>query len=453
MKVGSLFSGVGGMDLGLERAGHEVAFQVEKVPWRRDILAHHWPKVPRFDDVRGFTGEGLSVDMLCGGFPCQDVSIAGKRAGFGGERSSLFFDFARIADALRPAWLLIENVPGLLTSRAGRDFGIVLSTLVELGYGLAWRILDSQHFGVPQRRRRVFIAGCLGARSPEPFLPFLEGCGGDSPAIADPQEDIAGPLGGGAYGAGRRSEDDPDLAYTVTGNPRNRSQGPANYVVANTLLNPGRGGGIRAENTFIARTITQGGRIDGDSEDFIVSHALTSGGHDASEDGTGRGTPIVVETADTLRGLGHGNDSNMPGRVAASPGNLVAYRKATKSHGAADDSERWEEAERADTLDASGNATRTAHAVIQDCRGIDKAQNGAGITGPGPAYTLDGQGAQGVGIGAKVRRLTTRECLRLQGFPDDWLGPPNEQPDAPRYAAVGDAVTVPVAEWIGRRIG
>ena len=101
----------------------------------------------------------LEFDLLCGGFPCQDLSVSGRRAGLDGEKSRLFFEFARIADALRPEWLLIENVPRLLSSNGGRDFGVVLGTLADLGYGLAWRVLNSRYFGVPQRRRRLFIVG------------------------------------------------------------------------------------------------------------------------------------------------------------------------------------------------------------------------------------------------------------------------------------------------------
>jgi DNA-cytosine methyltransferase len=110
------------------------------------------------------------VDLLCGGFPCQDVSVAGQRRGLAGSRSGLFHEFARIAGTLRPRWLLVENVPGLLSSNGGRDFGVVLGTLADLGYGLGWRVLDSRFFGVPQRRRRVFVVGALVEMILEPPL-------------------------------------------------------------------------------------------------------------------------------------------------------------------------------------------------------------------------------------------------------------------------------------------
>lgn len=175
MKCGSLFSGVGGMDLGLARAGFTHEFFCEADPFRRQILARHWPGVRIFSDVReidaavierprdsgGRNDRESGIDLLAGGFPCQDLSVAGNRKGLAGNRSGLFFEFARIADAFRPEWILLENVPGLFSSNGGRDFGVVLGTLADLGYGLGWRTLDSRYFGVPQRRRRVFILGNL----------------------------------------------------------------------------------------------------------------------------------------------------------------------------------------------------------------------------------------------------------------------------------------------------
>ncbi len=160
MKFGSLFTGVGGFDLGFERAGMECAWQVEFDKNCQNVLRKHWSETELFNDVRTVGKHNLEpVDVICGGFPCQDVSIAGKRAGLAGERSGLWSEFARIIDELEPKWVVIENVPGLLSSNRGRDFATVIRWLAERGYGVAWRILDSQYFGVAQRRRRVFIVG------------------------------------------------------------------------------------------------------------------------------------------------------------------------------------------------------------------------------------------------------------------------------------------------------
>ena len=162
MKFGSLFTGVGGFDLGFERAGMTCAWQVEFDTHCQEVLKEHW-KAKLYGDVREVGRHNLEpVELICGGFPCQDLSVAGKRAGFSGERSSLWFEFARIIDEMRPKWVVIENVPGLLSSAKGQDFETLIRQMDEFGYGVAWRVLDSQNFGVAQRRRRVFIVGSLG---------------------------------------------------------------------------------------------------------------------------------------------------------------------------------------------------------------------------------------------------------------------------------------------------
>jgi len=162
MRFGSLFSGIGGFDLGFEQAGMECAWQCEIDNTARSVLARHWPNVPIIEDVRNVGRDVTAVDLVCGGFPCQDLSIAGPRTGLAGKRSGLWFEFLRILTELKPRWVVIENVPGLLSSHRGRDFAIVLRGLVKCGYGVAWRVLDAQYFGVAQRRRRVFIVGSLG---------------------------------------------------------------------------------------------------------------------------------------------------------------------------------------------------------------------------------------------------------------------------------------------------
>jgi DNA (cytosine-5)-methyltransferase 1 len=408
VNVVSLFSGVGGLDLGLERAGHRVVFQAEIDPWRRRVLAWHWPGIPCYEDVVNVARDGTqrrgadvvagrrrpdattateprpvrrrvaepedgaaAVGLLCGGFPCQDVSVAGRRAGLDGTRSGLFFEFARIAAELRPAWILVENVPGLLSSADGRDFAVVLATLADLGYGLAWRVLDARYFGVPQRRRRVFIVGCAGG-DPEPALRAL-GQGGDRhPA------------------AGRCSWQD--------------AAGRARGGVAPALV----------------RRYAKG--TDSDATDaLILAHALTSEGADASEDGTGRGTPLVVSALDRQAG---GPDDN-----AAQAGHLVAApltRGSAVGDGVNEPGRRQED-----------DVNLVAYHATQDP-----------ISGPvAPALGANAYVATG------VRRLTPLECERLMSWPDGWTAVDGDRtPDSRRYAACGDGVVANVAEWIGRRI-
>jgi len=173
----SLFAGVGGFDLGLEASGHTCVGQVEIDKNARKILERHWPNVPKHDDVTtakewaNAIGLRGNVDLVVGGFPCQDLSVAGKRAGLAGKRSGLFFDALAFAESVEAKTIILENVPGLLSSNQGRDFGQLLTELADAGYSnIEWRVLDSQFFGVAQRRRRVFIVASLGT---EPFKQIL----------------------------------------------------------------------------------------------------------------------------------------------------------------------------------------------------------------------------------------------------------------------------------------
>jgi DNA (cytosine-5)-methyltransferase 1 len=344
----SLFSGIGGMDLGFDRAGMQCAGQVEIDDYCRRVLAKHWPDVKRMSDVREVQGDEFgTVDLICGGFPCQDVSVAGRRRGLAGERSGLWFDFHRIIDRVQPRWVVIENVPGLLSSHRGRDFAAVLHGLVECGYGVAWRILDAQYFGVAQRRRRVFIVASLGDGRAAEVLFERDG-------------------GAGHPAEGREAR--AELARDVAAGLRNG------------------GNGYRGRN--------------------IVAHTLTSGGHDASEDGTGRGIPLVTTTFNGYTGGADDND--------AQGGHLVvAFTERTRADG----------------------------------RNLE--------TSPDMAYALTNPGSGGrthsrqIAGSFGVRRLTPVECERLQGFPDNHSA---GQSDSARYRQLGNAVTVPVAEWIGRRI-
>ena len=158
LTVGSLFSGIGGLELGLERAGMRTVWQVEKDEYCRRVLAKHWPDVQRFEDVRDVGAHNLPpVDLICGGFPCQDVSDAGKGAGLAGEKSGLWREFARIIRELRPKYALVENV----TALTYRGLGSVLADLAERGYDAAWDTFPAGIFGAPHIRQRTFILGVL----------------------------------------------------------------------------------------------------------------------------------------------------------------------------------------------------------------------------------------------------------------------------------------------------
>jgi DNA (cytosine-5)-methyltransferase 1 len=171
----SLFAGIGGFDLAMQRQGVKVVASVEIDKKCQEVLAHRFPESKIFDDVTTVKGEDLinagftpSTGIITGGFPCQDLSVAGKRAGLAGARSGLFWEIARIVDETQSEYFVIENVPGLLSSNNGADFGVVIGTMADIGYSLSWRVLDAQHFGVPQRRKRIFIVGRRGSDSTGP---------------------------------------------------------------------------------------------------------------------------------------------------------------------------------------------------------------------------------------------------------------------------------------------
>jgi DNA (cytosine-5)-methyltransferase 1 len=209
----SLFAGVGGFDLALERQGVKVVASVEIDKKAQDVLRRHFPDSTIFGDITGVTGEQLraagfepSNGIITGGFPCQDLSVAGKRAGLGGARSGLFWEICRLLDETRAQNFILENVPGLLSSNGGKDMAVVVEALVKRGYRIAWRVLDAQHFGVPQRRRRVFIVGCLGnsGRSPEEILAIGQSRARYLEASNKKRKDTAGAVADGV-GTGSRA--------------------------------------------------------------------------------------------------------------------------------------------------------------------------------------------------------------------------------------------------------
>jgi DNA (cytosine-5)-methyltransferase 1 len=171
----SLFAGVGGFDLAMQRQGVKVVASVEIDKNCNKVLAKHFPDTKQFNDITTVKGSDLigagfvpSRGIITGGFPCQDLSVAGKRAGLAGARSGLFWEAARLVEETQAEWFIIENVPGLLTSNEGGDFAVVLGTMADLGYSVAWRVLDAQYFGVPQRRKRVFVVGRRDPNSTSP---------------------------------------------------------------------------------------------------------------------------------------------------------------------------------------------------------------------------------------------------------------------------------------------
>ena len=399
MIYGSVCSGIEAVTLAWEPLGFRPAWFGEIDPFCSALLAHRFPHVANLGDFTAIGDDAGPINVLAGGTPCQSFSIAGRRGGLHDDRGNLAIEFCRLAGRLRPRWIIWENVPGVLSSNGGRDFGAIVSALAELGYGCAWRVLDAQHFGVPQRRRRVFVAGHLGDWR-------------RAAAVLLERESLRGNL------AARRATREGSTCAT-----------------APSLTSSGRGvervGESRGQDPVIAMALNAkggSGRLDGESETF-VAHALRGDGFDASEDGTGRGTPLVATAfsakdhgadagplAPTLRAMPHdGSHANAGGQVA------VCFESRFARNG-------------------RGGPSGLVPPL--------KAQSGGTGRGDGaPLLAVSGTLA--------VRRLTPRECERLQGMPDDWtLIPYRGKPaaDGPRYRAIGNSMCVDVMRWIGQRI-
>lgn len=372
MKFISLFAGIGGFDLGFERAGMMGIAQVEKDKRASTVLQRHFAHVERFEDVTHVGHRNLpAANVICGGFPCQDVSVAGRRAGLAGERSGLWHEFHRVLGELKPQFTIIENVPGLLSSKGGRDFATILSGLEELGYFVAWRILDAQYFGVAQRRRRLFIVASFGDGRAAEILFERESSSGHFETSSDAGEGVASPLKASAPSR-RNGGSSPTAGEFVVGTLAASGSGTA------------RTGNARSEADMLVNTF-----------DYKIAKDL------------------VVEAID-VRSLRSNGDISGTLQSKASGGYSLNYQNPIAFNHNAGAGAGLAIAELSSTLKTGHNS---APAVLQQHTG--------------------------------VRRLTPRECERLQGFPDDWTA---GQSDAARYKQLGNAVCVNVAEWLGHRL-
>ncbi len=416
MRYLSVCSGIEAASVAWHHLGWTPVAFSEIEPFPAAVLAHHFPNVPNYGDMTKHKewplGPG-SIDLLVGGTPCQSFSVAGLRKGISDPRGGLMLTYLEIAQRLRPRWIVWENVPGVLSSNGGRDFGTFLGALGELGYGFAYRVLDAQYVrvgrwprAVPQRRRRVFVVGCLGDGAAAAQILALEeglrrhieaqskkgkgsapdaeggargGCWWDGGQVSQTLDAVLQPTAGTLGNRGLRSHTELDghgayipvaqpvpydlFQITAPVNRQNRKPGDpchtlardnaAHAAVAHAFYSTGGTHGVN-QQPEVSPAVKVGSGL-GIPSPPAVAHALRGEGFDASEDGTGRGTPLVPQ-----------------------------------------------------------------------------------------AMT--------------VRRLLPVECERLQAFPDDWTlipwrGKPAEQcPDGPRYKALGNSMAVNCMAWIGERI-
>lgn len=453
--VVSLFAGIGLIDLAAQRAGLTTRLMCEIDGPCRTVLTRRFPDAVIHDDVRTLTADDLhragavpGRTVLTAGFPCQDLSVAGRRRGLGeGTRSGLFWQVDRLLAEFRPAWVLLENVPGLLSAtcacpgdarcghadcpgethqvkggacdgqciaRHGGVMGAVLGSLGERGYGFAYRVLDARYFGVPQRRRRVFVVGHLGGTGAAPAQVLLEpeSVRGDSPQGSEAGQGVASAARERVTGSGRT------VGFHLT-------QDPISSDEMSPAMSAGNGQGCATIGVAVG--------VLGDQ-----ARTMTAEGFDAGEDGTGRGTPVIAfdyvpNAAHSL--MSHGgnvkHDSTMMTYVAETAPTIM------KPNGG------W----RVDAEGAAGGAL-ISQSVSENQRGeLNLTETAALSTGGGKP----GQGYPAVTDGVTVRRLTPLECERLQGAPDAWTDV-DDASDSQRYKELGNSVAVPVLTWTFRRL-
>ena len=468
MKVLSLFSGVGGFDMGLENAGMETVFQCEWDKNCRTILDRHWPTVPKWDDVSTLTGEHILahapvIDVVAWGSPCQDLSVAGKRAGLEGGRSGLFYEGIRIINELRkasngkyPRISIWENVYGAINSNKGEDFEAILKEMVEAGSLLCeWRVLDAQYFGVPQRRRRVFVVAVFDPatanRCPDPLLPISEGLRWNpktrTTTRQEPADTPTGSLGSSSQWAAGTSPKGDTLRTSVTSKWHKGSAGFSgseyyNMVVESDL----RDRESYAESSFaqfkegdVAALKASGGVLGGGSETVLVETFTKSR---RAQSATDNETWVEGKPAPTLNSFDQG-DVRATTVIVNEP-MLIDGRRV-------DDVRIYEEPVQTDENDPMFTLNTTdKHAVAYD------EYNDA--LGGNVHHALRAGTKQSTGViepTMVVRRLTPLECERLMGWPDDhtrYKADGTEQADTHRYKQCGNGVASPVAQWIGEQL-
>jgi DNA (cytosine-5)-methyltransferase 1 len=431
----SVCSGIEAASVAWESLGWTpVAFaEIERFP--SQVLAHHFPGVPNLGDMTKFREWDIdrgTVDVLVGGTPCQSFSVAGLRKGLEDPRGNLALTFLGMVDHYRPEWVIWENVPGVLSSSGGRDFGSFLRALGQLGYGFAYRVLDAQYFGVPQRRRRVFVVAHSSgdsrraaevlfepeslrgnltksrAEGKETSYSFAAGLGIGSAKVTGTLCALDGPNG--------VSDQYAHEAKLIV-----MADGQSNAAISTNEISPTLNSST--ENPIVAynRVITE------------TSHCVLASGGQRNDPHTETMIPVVQSFA-----------QNQLGELRTSP---IASTLGTN-------------------LNASGRNTpmviQTAHTFKIQGLGHYTGTNG-GIAKPGTggsgymgqdekAYTIATSQDQHLMQGMAVRRLTPTECERLQGFPDGWTDILPATPDGPRYKAIGNSMAVPVMRWIGFRI-
>ena len=438
----SVFSGMEAATVAWHHMGWQPVGFSEIEPFPSAILKHHYEHTPNFGDITQFKSwpiERGSVDLLVGGSPCQAFSVAGLRQGLADPRGNLALTFLALADHLRPKYILWENVPGVLSSSGGRDFGSFIGALAKLGYGFAWRVCDAQYFGVPQRRKRVFLLAVEGAgnwrTAAEILFERKSVCGhikesnrsGQS-TTSDAGESVetGGPtiLDRAAFNQGQNAQYEPLIEQTETC-PTLVGRGP------HAVVSP-----IAIQGTVIGRNDNAGPSKGFGEIDDPMFTLTTNDVHAVLQ-------PITSQVGNLLRAAGADPSTEATTTLKASSGDQTPcvfhpldLRNATRDPDKRDAINR----QGVQAFDAF-NQTVSNTSQTLSCSASDVNHTGA-VFSPTMA----------------VRRLTPVECERLQGFPDNysripWKSKSEEQcQDGPRYKTCGNSMAIPVMRWIGERI-
>ena len=415
MKYGSVCSGIEAASVAWHDLGWEPQWFSEIEQFPSEVLKHRFPAVPNLGDMTTINQNPIAderpIDLLVGGTPCQSFSVAGLRKGLADPRGNLMLTFLSIADKFRPKWVVWENVPGVLSSNGGKDFGTFLGALGEIGYGFAYRVLDAQYFGVAQRRRRVFVVGYLGDwRPPAAVLFESESLQGNTKPSRKKREEVASDAQGSVGTTGI-----PNVCPTI--------------------------------GCELAKQVNNQMIMNAEAFFHVVNLQ-----------------PIAFEPGKMQR-LGYGySDNGTSPTLRSEPGdNQLAVAQPI----AVDTFNQTINERTSQTIGSSASDVNNYGAVLQPMAFPINTENMfEGSTSYGrtvgennePSFALTKAHSHAVGTNMAIRRLTPKECERLQGFPDDWTKIPyrnkeaDQCPDGPRYKACGNSMAVPVMRWIGERI-
>lgn len=487
MRYGSVCSGIEAASVAWHSLGWEAQWYSEIEHFPSEVLKYRFPNVPNLGDMTQLNQfqqfNEQPIDLLVGGTPCQSFSVAGLRKGLADPRGNLMLTFLSIADKRRPKWILWENVPGVLSSNGGKDFGTFLGALGELGYGFAYRVLDAQHFGVAQRRRRVFVVGYLGDWRPAAAVLFeSESLQRDSKPSRKKRQETPTDAQGSVGATSDVSCAGGNLSPCVTSKWMKGYGGPSGSNETGNMVYEQVAQPISIAENTIGRQPMNGGNGDGFTEDGPMYTLNATGVHGVAQ-------PIswdsevncnVNKMGTIVRGGQGGRTDGVAQPIAVDCFNQTINEKTTQTIGSsASDVNHYGAVLQPTIIDrAAFNQGQNAQYEPR----IEEGQTMSSLVAKGPhavAGFLPTQGSKAQGIGyaeeqaptlragcdnygvmhtMAIRRLTPKECERLQGFPDDWTKipyrnkPADQCPDGPRYKACGNSMAVPVMRWIGERI-